>query len=131
VIAGGAAGLTHAVIAHAQAIDIAARVVLAAANPSATNTANTTDDTDDESKKSGPIGLVVIIVLCVACYFLFKSMSKHLRQVREGSVPISAPRTGARSAGAPSTEQPNSAADASTASTASTASIEEQPAPPP
>jgi hypothetical protein len=38
---------------------------------------------DDESKKSGPIGLVVILVLCIACYFLFKSMSKHLRKVRE------------------------------------------------
>ncbi|MCU1657051.1 MAG: hypothetical protein JWO57_1707 [Pseudonocardiales bacterium] len=36
-----------------------------------------------ESKKSGPIGLAVILVLCVACYFLFKSMSKHLRRVRE------------------------------------------------
>jgi hypothetical protein len=51
------------------------------------------DDPDDsgESKKSGPIGLVVIIVLCVACYFLFKSMSKHLRSVREGDVPVSSP----------------------------------------
>lgn len=36
-----------------------------------------------ESKKSGPIGLAVILVLCVACYFLFKSMSRHLRRVRE------------------------------------------------
>jgi hypothetical protein len=36
-----------------------------------------------ESKKSGPIGLAVILLLCVACYFLFKSMSKHLRRVRE------------------------------------------------
>jgi hypothetical protein len=36
-----------------------------------------------ESKKSGPIGLAVILVLCVGCYFLFKSMSKHLRKVRE------------------------------------------------
>ena len=33
--------------------------------------------------KSGPIGLAVILLLCVACYFLFKSMSKHLRKVRE------------------------------------------------
>jgi hypothetical protein len=38
---------------------------------------------DGENKKSGPIGLAVILVLCVACYFLFKSMSKHLRRVRE------------------------------------------------
>ena len=36
-----------------------------------------------ESKKSGPIGLAVILILCVACYFLFKSMSKHMRKVRD------------------------------------------------
>jgi hypothetical protein len=36
-----------------------------------------------EGVKSGPIGLAVILVLCVAVYFLFKSMSKHLRKVRE------------------------------------------------
>lgn len=36
-----------------------------------------------EAAKSGPIGLAVILVLCVAVYFLFKSMSKHLRRVRE------------------------------------------------
>lgn len=36
-----------------------------------------------EAAKSGPIGLAVILILCVACYFLFKSMSKHLRTVRE------------------------------------------------
>lgn len=36
-----------------------------------------------EGMKSGPIGLAVILVLCVVAYFLFKSMSKHLRNVRE------------------------------------------------
>ena len=36
-----------------------------------------------EGVKSGPIGLAVILVLCVAAYFLFKSMSKHLKRVRE------------------------------------------------
>ncbi|MCW2496159.1 hypothetical protein [Jatrophihabitans sp.] len=36
-----------------------------------------------ESLKSGPLGLAVILVLCVASYFLFKSMSKHLKRVRE------------------------------------------------
>ena len=36
-----------------------------------------------EAKKSGPIGLAVILVLCVVCYFLFKSMSRHMRKVRE------------------------------------------------
>jgi hypothetical protein len=46
-----------------------------------------------ENKKSGPIGLAVILVLCVACYFLFKSMSKHLRKIRE-EFPTDAPAQG-------------------------------------
>ena len=48
---------------------------------------------DGENKKSGPIGLAVILVLCAACYFLFKSMSKHLRRVRE-EFPTDAPAQG-------------------------------------
>ena len=36
-----------------------------------------------EAAKAGPIGLAVILLLCIACYFLFKSMSKHMRVVRE------------------------------------------------
>jgi hypothetical protein len=36
-----------------------------------------------EAAKSGPLGLAVILVLCVVCYFLFKSMSRHLKSVRE------------------------------------------------
>jgi hypothetical protein len=36
-----------------------------------------------EAAKSGPLGLALILVLCVACYFLFKSMSRHLKKVRE------------------------------------------------
>jgi hypothetical protein len=36
-----------------------------------------------EGVKSGPIGLAVILVLCIAAYFLFKSMSKHLKKVRD------------------------------------------------
>jgi hypothetical protein len=48
---------------------------------------------DGENKKSGPIGLAVILLLCVACYFLFKSMSKHLRRVRE-EFPTDAPAQG-------------------------------------
>ena len=39
--------------------------------------------TGGEGVKSGPIGLAVILLLCVAAYFLFKSMSKHLKRVRE------------------------------------------------
>ena len=36
-----------------------------------------------EAAKSGPLGFAVILVLCVVCYFLFKSMSRHLKHVRE------------------------------------------------
>jgi hypothetical protein len=36
-----------------------------------------------EAVKSGPIGLAIILILCIACYFLFKSMSRHLKAVRE------------------------------------------------
>jgi hypothetical protein len=39
--------------------------------------------TGGEGVKSGPLGLAAILLLCVAAYFLFKSMSKHLRKVRE------------------------------------------------
>ena len=41
------------------------------------------DDGGGESKKAGPIALAVILVLVVACYFLFRSMTRHLRKVRE------------------------------------------------
>jgi hypothetical protein len=44
-----------------------------------------------EGWKSGPIGLAVILALCVASYFLFKSMSKHLRKVRE-EFPVGQPK---------------------------------------
>jgi hypothetical protein len=36
-----------------------------------------------ESGKAGPLGLLVLVLLCLACYLLFKSMSRHLRKVRE------------------------------------------------
>ncbi|MBE7189123.1 hypothetical protein [Jatrophihabitans endophyticus] len=36
-----------------------------------------------EAVKAGPVGLGVILLLCIACYFLFKSMSKHMRKVRD------------------------------------------------
>jgi hypothetical protein len=41
------------------------------------------DGSGGESKKAGPIALLVILLLAVACFFLFRSMSKHLRRVRE------------------------------------------------
>jgi len=41
------------------------------------------DDSGGESKKAGPIALVVILLLAISCYFLFRSMTKHLRRVRD------------------------------------------------
>ena len=35
-----------------------------------------------EAKKAGPLALAVVLVLFIACYFLFRSMSRHLRKVR-------------------------------------------------
>ena len=66
-----------------------------------------------EAAKSGPIGFAVILVLCVVCYFLFKSMSKHLRKVREDF-----PTEGAEASAPPSTtshpdERPATGATAS------------------
>ena len=37
----------------------------------------------EDSGKAGPLGLLVLILLGVAAYFLFRSMSRHLRRVRE------------------------------------------------
>jgi hypothetical protein len=35
-----------------------------------------------ECLKSGPWGLAIILLLGIACYFLFRSMSKHMKKVR-------------------------------------------------
>jgi hypothetical protein len=46
----------------------------------------TTDDVDNEggeNSKAGPLGLAIILLLCIACYFLFRSMSRRLRNVRD------------------------------------------------
>jgi hypothetical protein len=46
--------------------------------------ASTDDDTGGgENRKAGPLGLAIILLLAVACYFLFRSMSRRLRRVRE------------------------------------------------
>jgi hypothetical protein len=37
----------------------------------------------DDQQKAAPLGLFVLVLLGVACYFLFKSMSRHLKRVRE------------------------------------------------
>lgn len=65
-----------------------------------------------ESKKSGPIGLAVILLLCVACYFLFKSMSKHLRRVREDFPADRAARGDATQGAAPQEPAPKPVPDA-------------------
>ena len=80
------AELADAVVGPAHRLELTARttrLVLAA------GTSNNTGG-GGESKKSGPIGLVVIILLCIGCYFIFKSMSSHLRNVRE-NFPVELP----------------------------------------
>ena len=49
------------------------------------------DDSGGESKKAGPIALVVILLLAISCYFLFRSMTKHLRRVRDDFPAADAP----------------------------------------
>lgn len=38
----------------------------------------------EDTDKAGPLGLLVLILIGIATYFLFRSMSRHLRRVREG-----------------------------------------------
>ena len=35
-----------------------------------------------EAKKAGPLAFAIVLVLFIACYFLFRSMTRHLRKVR-------------------------------------------------
>ena len=37
-----------------------------------------------EAAKAGPLALAVILALGIVCYFLFRSMSRHLKKVRQG-----------------------------------------------
>ncbi len=56
----------------------------------------------DDQQKAAPLGLFVLLLLGLACYFLFKSMSRHLKRVREdfphGSSPAMTPPAASRSA---------------------------------
>lgn len=38
----------------------------------------------EDTGKAGPLGLLVVVLLGIVCYFLFKSMSGHLRKVQHG-----------------------------------------------
>jgi hypothetical protein len=74
--------------------------------------------TGGEGVKSGPIGLAVILVLCIAAYFLFKSMSKHLKRVRDDfpAVVPAQPTTAASESAASESAASESAASGSSAS---------------
>jgi hypothetical protein len=103
-------------------VHAAARTVLAAATATPTPLPSSGgDDSGSEAQKSGPLGLVVILVLCVACYFLFRSMSRHMRKVQppgfgrggtvsaSGSVPTQ-PSGGSPVSGRPAEIVPTSSA---------------------
>jgi hypothetical protein len=45
----------------------------------------------DDQQKAAPLGLFVLLLMGVACYFLFKSMSRHMRKVREDFGPTAPP----------------------------------------
>jgi hypothetical protein len=61
-----------------------------------------------EAKKAGPLALAVVLVLFIACYFLFRSMSRHLRKVRT-EFPVGA--SGAESPAGSAPKQPADGAD--------------------
>ena len=61
-----------------------------------------------EAKKAGPLALAVVLVLFIACYFLFRSMSRHLRKVRT-EFPVGA--SGAETPAASTPKQPAEGAD--------------------
>ncbi|MEP6852155.1 MAG: hypothetical protein ABJA87_05795 [bacterium] len=59
------------------------------------------DDNSDVGK-AGPLALLIILLLVVVCYFLFRSMSRHLRKVREDFPTAgTAPRADGRAAEPP------------------------------
>lgn len=77
----------------------------------ATRLAFLADDTDvgDETHKAGPLALLIIVILCVACFVLFRSMSRHLRKVREQfpeDVAEAPPTTASPAAASPATSSP-------------------------
>jgi hypothetical protein len=43
---------------------------------------------DNDSDKGSPIGLFVVLVLVVAVYFLYRSLSKHVRRIPESFDPV-------------------------------------------
>jgi hypothetical protein len=87
---------------------------------------------DGEGVKSGPIGLAVILVLCVAVYFLFKSMSKHLKKVRD-DFPTDKPSASKKTPAPPedSVQLTDSTQSATELSTADAAPAESPPKPDP
>ncbi len=66
--------------------------------------ADTTPD-GPENKKASALGLAVILALCIGCYFLFRSMSRHLRKVRD-NFPVNVPRSPHRDAQPPADQLP-------------------------
>jgi hypothetical protein len=42
---------------------------------------------DDDTDKGSPIGLFVVLILVVAVYFLWRSLSRHLRRIPESFDP--------------------------------------------
>jgi hypothetical protein len=59
------------------------------------------DDSGGEAQKAGPIALVVILLLGISCYFLFRSMTRHLKRVRENFPDDNAPPAASPEGGQP------------------------------
>ncbi|SDJ00560.1 hypothetical protein SAMN05444157_1237 [Frankineae bacterium MT45] len=100
-------------------------------------TGSTDNSGDGEDHKAGPWGLGIILILCIACYFLFRSMSRHLRTVRDGfpgdaDEPAEPTKQGdsVEPVGPDGGPRSSEAASSSGASPAGSSSSSQQPAPP-
>jgi hypothetical protein len=104
-----------------QTANSAASIILAAGDG--------TDDVDNEggeNSKAGPLGLAIILLLCVASYFLFRSMSRRLRNVRD-NFPVNPPSPAGRS-GRPAVQPgPDFDAEGTAADRAAARSAAEEP----
>jgi hypothetical protein len=69
---------------------------------------------DDDTDKGSPIGLFVVLILVVAVYFLYRSLSRHVRRIPESFDP---PVDGQDAGSADLDADPAAAADAGDAGT--------------
>jgi hypothetical protein len=81
----------------------------------------------DDTQKAGPLGLLVLIILGIVCYFLFRSMSSHLRKVNT-TFPVEANPASPNPA-SPNSRSPNPRSATASSATAAAPTDDEPDAP--